>query len=72
MVKNLPVIAEDARDVGLISGSERFPGVENGNPSSILARKSYKQRSLAGYSPWGHKEFNTTEHTYTKLTGEQF
>ena len=32
MVKNLPDNAGDARDVGLISGSGRFPGVENGNP----------------------------------------
>ena len=23
--------------------------------------KSHAQRSLAGYSPWGHKELNTTE-----------
>ena len=29
--------------------------------SSILAWKSYGQRSLAGYSPWGHKESDTTE-----------
>ena len=28
-----------------------------------LLEKSYEQRSLAGYSPWGHKEFDTTEHT---------
>ena len=28
--------------------------------------KSQGQRSLAGYSPGGHKELNTTEHTTTK------
>ena len=28
-----------------------------------LLEKSYEQRSLAGYSPWGHKEFGMTEHT---------
>ena len=28
---------------------------------SIFAVESYGQRSLAGYSPWGHKESNTTE-----------
>ena len=27
-------------------------------------RDSGGQRSLAGYSPWGHKESNMTEHTY--------
>ena len=34
--------------------------------SSILARKSHEQRSLAGYSPWGCKDSNTTEHTHTQ------
>ena len=29
--------------------------------SSILAWKSHGQRSLAGYSPWGHKESDKTE-----------
>ena len=28
--------------------------------SSILPGKSYGQRSLSGYSPWGHKELDTT------------
>ena len=31
MVKNPPVSAEDARDVGLIPGLGRSPGVGNGN-----------------------------------------
>ena len=31
--------------------------------SSILAGESYGQRSLVGYSPWGHKELDTTEVT---------
>ena len=29
--------------------------------SSILAGESHGQRSLAGYSQWGHKEVDTTE-----------
>ena len=32
VVKNLPASARDARDLGLIPGSGRFPGVGNGNP----------------------------------------
>ena len=32
MIKNLPANAGVSRDVGLILGSERFPGVGNGNP----------------------------------------
>ena len=31
-VKNLPVNARGARDMGLIPGSGRFPGVGDGNP----------------------------------------
>ena len=31
VAKNLPAIAGDVRDVGLIPGSERSPGEENGN-----------------------------------------
>ena len=27
--------------------------------------KSHGQRSLAGYSPWDHKEMDTTEQIYT-------
>jgi len=33
-----------------------------------LPAESHGQRSLAGYSPWGHKELNTTEET--KLRGK--
>ena len=29
--------------------------------SSILAWRTHGQRSLVGYSPWGHKEWDTTE-----------
>ena len=32
MVKNLPASAGDARDVGSVSGSGRFPGGRHGNP----------------------------------------
>ena len=31
------------------------------NHSSISPGKSYGQRSLVGYSPWGHKESDRTE-----------
>ena len=35
----------------------------------FLPGKSHTQRSLTGYSPWGPKESDTTEHTCT-LAGE--
>ena len=58
MVKN----AGDARDLGLIPGSERPPGEGDGNSLQYSClEKSNGQRSLVGYSPWGHKEWDTTE-----------
>ena len=35
------------------------------NHFSILAWKFHGQRSLEGYSPWGHKESDMTEHLST-------
>jgi len=33
-----------------------------GHPTSVLVPgESHEQRSLVGYSPWGHKESDTTE-----------
>ena len=31
----------------------------------FLLENFHRQRSLAGYSPWSHKESDTTEHTHT-------
>ena len=40
----------------------RPPGDGNGIPlQKFLPRKSHGQRSLAGYSSWGHKESDMTE-----------
>ena len=33
----------------------------------VLPGKSYGQRILVGYNPWGHKELDTTEHTGTHV-----
>ena len=58
MLKNLPV---NAGDVGLIPGLGRFPYRREWQltPAS-LPRKSHGQKSLVGYSPWGHKELDMT------------
>ena len=63
MVKNLLANAGDVRDVGFIPGLGRTPGGGHGTHSSILAWEFYRQRSLAGYGPWGHKESDMTEVT---------
>ena len=42
---------------------------------SVLAGRSHGQRSLAGYSPWSHKESDTTEHpqrTPSMVPGVQY
>ena len=59
MVKNLPAMRED---LGLISGSGRFPGEGNGNPLQYSCLENSMDRgALACYSPWGHTEYDTTE-----------
>ena len=53
--------AYKAGDLGSIPGSERSPGEGNGQPTPVfLPGKSHGQRSLVGYSPWDHKESDTT------------
>ena len=66
MVRNLPANAGEARNIGLIPGSRRSPGVGNGNPPVLLLGKFHGQRSLVGYSPWGHKKSDVTEHAHTR------
>ena len=64
VVKNLLAHAGDVRDTGLIPGSGRFSGVENGNPLQYSCPENpHGQRGPAGYSPWGHKESDTAEET---------
>ena len=48
--------------MGLIPGSEIFPGRGKGNPlQSSCLEKSHEQRSLVDYNPWVSKESNLTE-----------
>ena len=55
--------AEDAGDVGLISGSGRSPEGRMETHSSFLAWKIPWTEEPGGlYSPWGHKESDTTEY----------
>ena len=54
------------KDKGLIPGSGRSPGVRSGNPTQYSPGHSHGQRSLAGYSPQGHRESDTTEYPHTQ------
>ena len=70
MVKNLPAIAAYTREEGSIPRWRRASGVGNGNPIQYSwPGKSHGQRSLTGNSPWGHKESDMTEHTFTCKIG---
>ena len=64
VIKNLPATTGDAGDMGSIAWSGKSPGVGMAIYSSIHGQsgKFCGQRSLAGYSPWGHKESDMTEH----------
>ena len=64
MVKNPAASAGDIREVGLIPGSGRSPGGGHGHRLYYSCRgESHGHRSLVGYSSWGHKELDMTEHT---------
>ena len=64
VVKNMTVNAGDIRDRGLVPGSGRSPGGGHGSPLQYSCLENpYGQRSLVGYSPWGHKELDTAKHS---------
>ena len=55
-------------DPGSIPGSGRSPREGNGNPLQYSSLENpHGQRSLAGYSLWGHKELDTTEQHSTSM-----
>ena len=60
MVKNLSAMQETQIQ---FPGQEEPPEKWNGHPLqySCLENPSHGQRSLLGYSPWGHKEPDVTE-----------
>ena len=63
VVKNLPANEGDSRDVGLIPRWGRSPGGGNGNPLQYSCQDNPMDRGAwQGYSPWGHKESDKTEH----------
>ena len=61
VVNNLPANAGDVKDLGSIPGLGRSFGEGHGNSLRYSCLENPRQRSLAGYSPWGRKELGTTE-----------
>ena len=67
-VKRLPTMQEtQVRPLGQEDPMEKAMATH----SSTLAWKFHGWRSLVGYSPWGHKELDTTErlHFHANPTG---
>ena len=58
MVKNLSANAGDARDTGLTPGSGRSHGGGICHSSNLAWEIPWTE---VDYSPWGHKESDTTE-----------
>ena len=61
----------DMGDVGSIPGLGRFPWRRARQPTPVfLPGEFHGQRSLAGYSTWGHKELDMTEQLSTAIYQE--
>ena len=59
LIKNSPA---DVGDTGLTPRSARSPAVGNDNLFQYSRLENFHgQRNMAGYSPWCHKESDTTE-----------
>ena len=49
-------------DLGSVPGLGRSPGGGHGHPLQYSCLENpHGQRSLMGYSPWGHKELDVSE-----------
>ena len=60
--KNPPANTGDLRDSVSVPGLGRSPGEGHGNPLQYSCLENpHGQKSLEGYSPWCHKELDTTE-----------
>ena len=71
MVKNPPANAGDIKDVGSIPGLRRSPREGRGNPFQYSCLENPMDRAAwwaADYSPWSHKELDTTERLTLSLS----
>ena len=70
VVQNLPIMQESQENQVQSLGWENALVEDTATHSVFLPGESHGQRSLAGYSPWGHKELDTAEDTQLILTKE--
>ena len=65
VVKNPPAIAGRCKGHGLDPWVRKIPWRRAQQPSPVFVPEEFLgQRSLVGYSPWGCKESDMTEHTH--------
>ena len=65
MVKKLPANTGGAGDLGSIPGFGKIPWGRKWQAIPVfLPGESHGERNLVGYSPWGCKQLDLTEHTY--------
>ena len=63
----------NAGDLGSIPEFRTSPRGGHGNPLQYSCLENpYGQRSLVGYSPWGHKESDTTERLSSHICMAEF
>ena len=63
MMKNLPAVQE-TWEMWVQSLGQKDPWRRAWQPTPVLLPgESHELRSLAGYSPWGHKESDRAGHT---------
>ena len=64
-VNNPSANAGDTGDVGFDLWVKEIPWRRKWQTTPVfLPEESHGQRILVGYSPWGHKESDMTEHTH--------
>ena len=69
-VLGVSLVDQKAGDLGSIPRLGRSPEEGSGIPTPVfLPKKSHRQKSVAGYSPWGHKESDMTEWLSLHLQG---
>ena len=65
VIQIVPARAGDAGDLGSVLRLGRWAW----QPAPVfLPGESRRQRNLTGYSPWGHREADTTEATFAALS----
>ena len=68
VVKNPPAMQESHRSHQFNPWVRKIPWRRAWQPTAVfLPAESQEQRSLVGYSPWGHKELDMTEVYYLHL-----